>query len=136
MAKIKPERVPSDDCTVTVDGVEYAIHEGEWVEFMPGLTAGEIEMMKQARIIATRFAAIEGDADAEDTQLDIVGDRIDEAWAFITDRITGWNWTDNDGKPYPQIKDDPDVFKSLHLQEIYYLVSIGMGEGKAAEKNG
>lgn len=38
--------------------------------------------------------------------------------------VQRWNWVDWDGKPLPQLKDDPSVFDQLTLPEVNFLSGL------------
>ena len=134
--KIKPFRVASDDCGVTVGGHEYHPHVGEWIEIIPGLTVREVGVMRKMRVVQTQMAAIEGDDDEAEERVVIISGSLDEVIGLLQKRVVRWNWTDATGAKYPQPADNPDVFMDLHTHEVYYLGSVVMGEAPDAEKNG
>ena len=120
--KPMPVRVPSDDCVITRDGMEYRLHEGEWIEVIRGQMVGQIQLGHKLARAAPSIAAVQGDEDETTQVLSIIGNAVDDAVALLRSRITGWNWTGMDGEPLPQPGDEPDVFSRLEVEELWYLV--------------
>ncbi|MBF8255130.1 MAG: hypothetical protein HW375_37 [Anaerolineales bacterium] len=136
--KIPPRRVICDDFTVTVDGVEYHPHAGEWVEFL-----GVASMSSYLRLM--RLTAVQGltpaemaalpSADAralvEDMESAIRTNLVDVARA-----ISGWTWTDTSGVPF-ESPPSPDTLVGLSPEELHYLTRTYRGDRSGtARKNG
>lgn len=136
MAKIPAKRVPSDDFTVTVEGVEYHPHEGEWVEIRPTMSVKSMKRINQ--LMAMQYAAdsIDGDEDEKNIRMiELMTGYFDDITEAIETRVIGWNWTDNDGEPMPQ-PSAPGWIDVISIDEMMYLLGVlGGGESKADAKN-
>ena len=53
---------------------------------------------------------------------------------LLAKHIVKWNWVDDEGKPLPCPKDDPEVIDDLTNEESEYLVGLLMS-GKDEAKN-
>lgn len=123
-------RVPSDDCLVTVNGENVAIHEGEWVEVDDLRSYREIEALTRferlkvdalaAEEIGREVPPITDDMSpeqraklAEMQQVEMrrrmeerirIGRLQDAAFEdlcrYLADRLFRWTWTDRRGRPY------------------------------------
>jgi hypothetical protein len=51
----------------------------------------------------------------------------DYARDFLAGHILDWNWVDDDGKPFPQVKEDRSVLEKLTDQEIDFLTEAISG---------
>lgn len=49
-------------------------------------------------------------------------DQREIAKEFLPRLIIDWDWVDDDDKPLPKPKDDPDVIKRLPLAELNFLL--------------
>ena len=58
--------------------------------------------------------------------------QFERAAKLYADHIVEWNWVDDDGKPMPQLKDDPDVLDQLYDAELMFLGEALVGT--AAER--
>lgn len=119
--KIPTQCILSDDCMVEIGqivengeiiqpGVEYPVHQGEWVEVIPVLTIAEITTLSEMR------ALTQDDDGAK------VGDAFHRLCASLSLKIVAWNWTDMLGEPYPQPFRNPEVLENLTPDEIVWLV--------------
>ncbi len=133
MAKPTPRRVPSDDCLVTVDGVEYAVHEEEWVDLLPGMNVQALAALEGLHRIGVTLNTVKGEPDEYIRALEAVNRYFDDACAFLAGRVVAWNWTDLKGNALP----DPslEVLKALDAGEILWLLEAAQGETKAQRKN-
>lgn len=118
--KIPPKRIPSDDCVITVDGEEFHVHEGEWVEIIRIETFRQLIALVDIRMLV--HSVVGGDA---------LANLCDE----IAQRLVAWNWTGNDGKPLPQPCQNRKLIQSLSSEEVLWLSSAIQGETKAERKN-
>lgn len=134
-SKIPVRRVPSDDCELTVGGVDYYPHQGEWIEVVPRMTVGEIRLFRSLNALKPKLEALEGDEGADEAQIALMDDSFTEVLDVLRSRVLAWNWTDDAGDPYPQPREDPDVFERLSIQEMYYLTAAMQG-GEPDSKNG
>jgi len=127
-------QVPSDDCTIEIDGVEYHIHEGEWVNVVSSFAVGSLRIMRRMTELQSQMDALEDDEAIRKVILmdDTVGELVD----VLQRRIVEWNWTDDMGAPLPQPFHNPDAFSSLRLEELMYLALVVRGESPAEQKNG
>jgi hypothetical protein len=93
--KPKVRRVLSDDCILTQDGVEYAIHAGEWVEFRGRPSMAFFTMYLSLQNLAsdpTNLTPVETGAMAHVAEG--IGDHLAR-------HIAAWTWTDDAGAPLP-----------------------------------
>ena len=127
MAKPKPLRIPSDDCIVPINGVDYALHEGEWVEVVPGFTVGDLATIRSIREVGVRIAAAKGEPDEFEQSLVITDDMMADICRMFSQRILTWNWTDDTGQALPPPHGSPAAFSSLRAEELYYLVGAVQG---------
>ncbi len=135
MAKPQPVRVPSDDCVVTVKGTSYHVHEGEWVELLPGLSVGDYESFHAFAGVQVQMAAVKGEADEGLKTIGILADTFGKAVPLVKSRLVAWNWTDMRGEPLPQPHAEPSPLWRLDEAEIAYLIQVITGTNEAAEKN-
>jgi hypothetical protein len=127
-------RIPSDDCTVTVAGKEYHVHEGEWIEIMPGGRVGEFEVLDTFFGIEAAMAAVKGDPDESRQGFHILNDALKIAVPVLRDRILAWTWTDDAGRPLPQPCEGDPAFRLLQFEELSYLVAtLARGESRKSE---
>ena len=133
MTKPVARRVPSDDCVVTVDDVEYHPHEGEWVEVVPGYSIGDLRLQRELQGLAVKLDAASGEPDEAQQKIAAVDDSYASAIAVLAKRLRGWSWTDDAGEPLPQPANNPDAFKALRGEEVMYLVMAMQGETPGAQ---
>lgn len=129
-------RVPSDDCEVTDGAAVYRPHEGESVEVRAGIRVGELRRYRVLAELDVQILSVQGEDQAHVKQLQLMEGGMAEACAILADRIVGWDWTDDHGRPLPQPADDPTVFERLDLDEIRYLIAVARGESPGERKNG
>lgn len=97
-------RIPSDDCTVVVGDEVYYPHAGEWVEYRGRPSVG----------VALGFmSGPEGSA---------------TSIKLLATEIASWNWTDDEGRPYPSPPTADDLLR-LPKEELGWL--IGHAESAA-----
>ena len=131
---MKPQarQVPSDDCVVTIDGVDYALHEGESVTLVSGFSVGDIQLMK-------RFSSLQPQLDAaadSSEQIGITADTCNEIIDALSKRLLAWTWTDDAGRSLPQPLGNPAAFTPLRIEELMYLALTVRGESPGERKNG
>lgn len=116
--RIPLRRVYADTYTLTVDGVEYRPHAGEWVEFSPLGTVG-------AYIDGLRLKASPPPTeDEEDERLLAIVERIRSE---VRRRVVAWDWTDAvSGEPLPQPREGG--LEALSLGEMLWLQSAMSGD--------
>ncbi len=137
MAKPQPRDVPSDDCTVTRAGVEYAVHEGESVTLYPGARVGDWLVMEQFLRIEPELDAVRGTPEEAARTVAIIGAALELAVPLLTERLTAWTWTDDRGTPLPQPAEGVAAFRGLSFEELGYLVAVACrNESPAEEKKG
>lgn len=51
----------------------------------------------------------------------------------ITERITEWNWVDDDGEALPIPKNDPSVLDRLYDAEVRFLVEVWKGQAATSQ---
>lgn len=135
MSKPGTRRVPSDDCVITVDGVEFHPHEGEWVEVIAGFRIGDLRAQRGLAELQPRLEAVEGESQEGARKLAMMDDSFAELVDALSTRVRRWSWTDDDGAPLPQPYRNPDAFRPLRLEEIYYLATVSQGEAPAEKKD-
>jgi len=133
VAKPPTRQVPSDDCLVEVDGVEYAVHEGEWIRVISSFAIGSLKVMRRVTELQSQMDALEDDETIR--KVILMDDTVDELIGVLQARIVEWNWTDDLGKPLPQPLNNPDAFKPLRLVELMYLALVVRGESPEEQKN-
>ncbi len=136
MAKLKPRRIPSDDFVFTIGGEGYKLHEGEWVEVLPGLSVADLRLIQGVNALQDKLAASIGDTDEGVQTVVAMDESASQAIKLLQRRVVGWNWTDDQGEPLPSPVDNPKVFEELQLGELFYLVGLLVGEGPEERKNG
>ena len=129
MGKPNVRRIPSDGCGVADEtgGATYYPHEGEWVDVIPGMEVRMLAVLQKFNGLADAYAAIEGDSDADEKAIALSRDAIETALPALRDRVVGWSWTDDLGRPLPQPLEDPDVFLRLKGPEVGWLVAAVQG---------
>ena len=131
MSKPLAKRVPSDDCIVTVDGVDYALHEGEWVDVVPAFSTGDLRFMRKIVNLRTEVDAAEKPEDG----IVLTADTYEELIDILSRRLVAWNWTDDQGQALPQPNGNPVAFATLRLEELLYLSLVIRGESPGERKN-
>jgi hypothetical protein len=136
MAKPGFRRVPSDDCKVEDGGELFYPHEGEWIECTRGLQVREMASLQEMQSMLTELDTVKGEPDEWQRVPEIMTRHYDRLIPILRDRVVRWNWTDDAGRPYPQPMDDPDVFRRLKPEELWYLSAAIRGETPGEQKNG
>lgn len=133
----KPEAVeiPSDDCVLTIGGVTFAPHEGEAVWVRPGMTVGELRLLREIQGLQVKIAALADEDEDGVRRIAAMDDAFGSAVAFLRDRLVRWTWTDDAGAPYAQPRDDPAILERLRIEEIFYLVGAVNGANPGQQKN-
>ena len=135
MAKPPAKRIPSDDCVLVQDGMEYTPHEGEWIEVVTGYTVADMQD-------ANRFQKLMDDRQAigDDEQEELLA-WVQRADAILGDlsrsidsRLVAWSWTDARSRPLPP--PSPEVIASLSWDELAYLLRVVRGQTETDRKNG
>jgi len=143
MAKPQPIRIPSDNCIVTIDGVEYRPHENEWVEVLPGLKVGHQKLIAEMNALRAEFETLEDDAEQDDESGLAARRRINELAAqyndkmidFLRQRLVAWNWTDELGRPLPELDGTERPFELLSAEELGWLLAACRGDVETESKN-
>lgn len=128
--------VPSDDCIVKVDGVEYAVHTGEHVCVLAGFSVGGLRALGKMRALGAEVAAVQGEAEEGGKVLDALNGAFADVTLELARRVKGWNWTDDSGAPLPPPNGTPEPFQALRTEEIYWLIGACQGESSAERKKG
>ena len=103
--------VVADDFVVEINGESFYPHAGESVSFVGRLTTNDLmHAMKLQRI----------DLDAADAD-----QQLDEVRQFLAGRIASWDWTDDEGTPYPNPPSPADIGR-LDMDELGWLLANGM----------
>ena len=134
MAKPPTRQVPSDDCAIEVDGVEYHPHEGEWVRVVSRFSVDDLRLMRRFSEFQSQMDAIEGDEALK--QVILMDDSFSDVLEVLQHRLMEWNWTDDSGEPLSQPHENPTVLRSLRIEELMYLVLVVRGESPGEASNG
>ena len=137
MAKPTARRIPSDDCIVTVDGVAYNTHEGEWVELRPGGSVAGLQVAASLAGIETELKSFQGEADGEIQAIVALGRHLGRMAEVIAPRLMAWTWTNDRSEPHPQPDGTADqLTRLLGDTELLYLFKlVYAGESPAQRKN-
>lgn len=128
--------VPSDDCLVRVDGVQYAVHAGEIVRVLAGFSVGGLRALGKMRALGVQVASVQGEEESGGKVLDALNAAFADVCLELARRVKGWTWTDDGGEPLPQPDGTPEPFYALRTEEIYWLVAACQGESSAERKKG
>jgi len=123
MPKIPGRRINSDDCLITVDGQQHAVHKGEWVEVLA------------IKSIAQHLAALELQRYAAGGDTKAMAQALESLCQELSNRVLDWNWTDLDSQPLPRPYRQPAIIKSLSEDELLWLVRAIAGESPGERKN-
>jgi len=110
-------RVPSDE--VETQG------EGSWVEFRRRMKAKHLGVI--AQMAGLQDLSFQEDPGAVVSVIERMGEMLGPF-------VMGWNWVDEDGEPYPQPKNNAEVFGELDMDELMWLIEK-MGEQVSKRKN-
>lgn len=127
--------VPSDDCAVTVGGVDYRVHRGQSVSIVGTRTVGELKATWAFDRLSVQMDAIKGEPDEYARTLELMENHFDALISWMAQRVTDWDWTDPRGEPLPKPDGTSAPFERLSPQEIHYLRQVLRGEGSAEAKN-
>lgn len=136
VAKPQAIEVPSDDCLVTVGGEKIAVHEGESVTLLPGMSVGAISAANTLMSLGPKLAAAEGEPDQVQQQTALADDAMTRLCASLAPRIVSWTWTDMAGRPLPQPDGTAGPLMALEVEELIWLLGAAKGETAAPRKNG
>ena len=131
MSKIPTRKVNSDSCVIHVgrvienekvvdEGKSYNVHKGEWVKVIPLLSVRQ--WIAWNKIMSNI---------SEPEKLE---EALDAICQGFSEKVTDWNWTDNEGNPLPKPYHNPDVFKELTEEELVWL-STALVETEVQRKN-
>lgn len=135
MAKPQAIEIKSDDCVVTIDGEKYALHEGESVWLIPGLSVGTIRAMNTLMAVGPRMDAAKGEPDELATITRLADESFQAVCEALAQRVQRWTWTDLLGNALPQPGGAVESFQSLTPEELFWLLSAAKGETAGARKN-
>lgn len=135
MSKPASKHVPSDDCAVLSEGQVYYPHEGEWVELIPMLSAGELRILNRLSRVVVELQAVTGEPGEGQKKLAILDDHLEPLTEYLASRVIAWNWTDAASRPLPQPDGTPGPLRRLSAEELVWLVNAGQ-ETKTERKNG
>lgn len=136
MAKPQAVTIPSDDCLVNIDGVRYALHEGETVTLIHGMSVGAMTSLNAMLQIGPKLAAADGEPDEKLQHARLADDAMQALCAALAPRLVAWTWTDVAGRPLPQPDGTTGPLMALDPAEIGWLVMAAKGETAGARKNG
>lgn len=107
--------IPSDDLLINVNGEEFYPHTGESVTFKRKMTPRDLMVMADVAGIQDKY---------KDRPLEAAQVLYGTLCPLLSKRIDDWDWTDDDGKPYPKPSEDDfvETLYDLALEEINYLV--------------
>lgn len=132
MAKPTPITIPSDDCLV--DGL--AVHEGETVTLIPGLSVAAINAVNALLSISADLDAADGEPDQTQRQTALADGALQKLCTALAPRIVRWTWTDMAGRPLPQPDGKPDGLMVLESIELMWLLTAVKGETPARRGEG
>ena len=127
MEKSRPplRRVYADDFTLSIDGVEYRPHAGEWVEYSVVGTVGAYLDLLRSRSVEVVPSSEES---AEETAAFVERTREE-----VRRRLAAWDWTDMaTGEPLPQPREGG--IDRLSLAETLWLQAVLYGKAGADPK--
>jgi hypothetical protein len=124
VAKPKPQRFPSDDFEVTVEGETYHPHEGEWVEIFTDISVDDMLSGEALARIGLEMEAAKGDKDEVLRVAQLANEHFDVICVGLADRLVDWNWTDRRGNPLPKPDGSPDLLRRLTNAEVAYLMGL------------
>lgn len=136
MAKPTRVTVPSDDCTVTINGEKYTPHEGETVTLVPGLSVGAMAAINKLISFQPALDAATGEPDEGARQFTIADEAMQALCKALAPRIIAWTWTDAAGRPLPQPDGTPEPLQALETEELAWLITACKGETPDQRKNG
>lgn len=136
MAKPLPVEIPSDDCTVTIDGTTYTPHEGESVTLFPGMSVGAMNSFNELISYQPQLDAAAGEPNEALRQSKIANDAMQALCRALAPRIVSWTWTDMAGRLLPQPDGTPGPLQALESEEVAWLIRAARGETPSARKNG
>lgn len=138
MAKPLPQRFPSDDFEVIVDGETYHPHEGEWVEIFTDISVDDMLSGEALARIGMEMEAAKGDKDEVLRVAQLANEHFEVICVGLADRLVDWTWTDRRGNPLPKPDGSPDLLRRLTNAEVAYLMGLKRAtqESPAERKNG
>ncbi len=139
VSKIPLERVDASELAIYTNqviqngevvqqGDAHFIHEDEWVELVPTRTMEEYLSLAEL----ASATSIKNDAESGMALARSLG-ALSEA---LAKRVVHWNWTDVMGVPMDQPFGRPDLIRSLHNEELLWLVGAAQGETPDQRGNG
>lgn len=136
MSKPKPRRIDASACPVA-DGDQICYpHEGEWVEVLSGMTAGQMQAVAHLQRIGVEMDALQGEPDQGIKSFALLEPYYAEIQALVATRLIDWNWTDDLGEPLPKPDRTTGPLNQLRLEELYWLLTAAQGETLDDRKNG
>lgn len=134
--KVKPDKVFSDDCEVTVGAETFRPHVGEWVEVIPGLALGESRAVLQLQEAYVAAQAADTDQEKQVAARKIMDLSFDGVCKTLARRVRRWNWTwyDRD-EAMPQPDGTPEFFAQLSDGEMFWLLRAVQGQTESQRGN-
>jgi|TARA_Y100000310_G_scaffold276879_1_gene294340 hypothetical protein len=117
--KVAPKRVPADDCIITVEGEEIAVHKGEWIEIIPVGTLRTYTALLRVQNLVL-----------DDSDSQVLHDLCEE----VAERVIAWNFTGLDGKNLAKPYQNARVIEGLTSEEVAWIVKILQGESPGERK--
>lgn len=124
MAKPLPQRFPSDDFEIVVDGETYHPHEGEWVEMFTDISVDDMLAGEGLARIGLEMEAARGDKDEVLRVAQLANEHFEVIIIGLADRLVDWTWTDRRGNPLPKPDGTPDLLRRLTNEEVAYLMTL------------
>ena len=117
------------DGKVVIPGVPHYVHQGEWVEFLPVTSMGDL-------LALLKGLTPENDSAGETTP-EVLGARITSRCEWLANQLVAWDWTDLLGAPLPCPHGKPDVLLRLSNDELMWLIGESQStETETDRKNG
>lgn len=125
--RVPARRVYADDFSLTLDGIEYHPHAGEWVEYRPVGSVGAYLDLLRSRAVKV---VPEDEDEAEATAA-----YVERAREEVRRRVVAWDWTDiTTGEPLPPPREGG--IECLSLAEMLWLQGALYGRGESDPKAG
>jgi hypothetical protein len=149
--------VPSDDCTVEIDGKPYHIHRGQTVWISGVRQVGEMQSTWRFNSLSLQMDSLRPDPvelppNASDAEKEAAEIEMQKRWeasnrdtfalldkhfedllAWMAPRVDDWDWTDARGRPLPKPDGTKEPLRNLSTDELHWLRSALRGE---TPKNG
>jgi hypothetical protein len=131
-------RISNDDFVLTVNGVDHAPHQGEWIEVRPITSMADLAQITSIQIAWNEIQAIGSDPAQTVRSAELAQQVLDSLVSRFVRIITQWNWTDvMSGEALAQpAENEGAAVRGLSVDELQYLFILTAPEGTADRKNG